>query len=35
VSSEVPVALQVDGDYLGERSEVEFVAVPSVLRVVV
>lgn len=35
VSSEVPVALQVDGDYLGERSEVEFVAVPSALRVVV
>jgi diacylglycerol kinase family enzyme len=35
VSSEAPVALQVDGDYLGERSEVEFVAVPSALRVVV
>jgi diacylglycerol kinase family enzyme len=35
VSSERPVALQVDGDYLGERSEVEFVAVPSALRVVV
>jgi diacylglycerol kinase family enzyme len=35
VSSEHPVALQVDGDYLGERSEVEFVAVPSALRVVV
>lgn len=35
VSSDVPVALQVDGDYLGERSEVEFVAVPSALRVVV
>jgi diacylglycerol kinase family enzyme len=35
VSSPVPVALQVDGDYLGERSEVEFVAVPSALRVVV
>jgi diacylglycerol kinase family enzyme len=35
VSSPTPVALQVDGDYLGERSEVEFVAVPSALRVVV
>ena len=35
VSSESPVGLQVDGDYLGERSEVEFVAVPSALRVVV
>jgi diacylglycerol kinase family enzyme len=35
VSSETPVALQVDGDYLGERSEVEFTSVPSALRVVV
>ncbi|WP_028936704.1 diacylglycerol/lipid kinase family protein [Pseudonocardia spinosispora] len=35
VSSPTPVALQVDGDYLGERSEVEFLAVPSALRVVV
>ncbi|MDT7694138.1 MAG: hypothetical protein QOI75_3505 [Pseudonocardiales bacterium] len=35
VSSDTPVALQVDGDYLGERSEVEFVAVPRALRVVV
>jgi diacylglycerol kinase family enzyme len=35
VSSSTPVALQVDGDYLGERSEMEFVAVPSALRVVV
>jgi diacylglycerol kinase family enzyme len=35
VSSPTPVSLQVDGDYLGERSEVEFVAVPSALRVVV
>jgi diacylglycerol kinase family enzyme len=35
VSSEAPVALQVDGDYLGERSEVEFVAIRSALRVVV
>jgi diacylglycerol kinase family enzyme len=35
VSSPVPVALQVDGDYLGERSDVEFTAVRSALRVVV
>jgi diacylglycerol kinase family enzyme len=35
VSSKIPMALQVDGDYLGERSEVEFVAVPGALRVVV
>ncbi|GAA5151036.1 diacylglycerol kinase family protein [Pseudonocardia eucalypti] len=35
VSSETPVALQVDGDYLGERREVEFLSVPSALRVVV
>jgi diacylglycerol kinase family enzyme len=33
--SDVPVRLQVDGDHLGERSEVEFVAVPAALRVVV
>jgi diacylglycerol kinase family enzyme len=35
VRSEEPLALQVDGDHLGERSEVEFVAVPKALRVVV
>jgi diacylglycerol kinase family enzyme len=35
VSSETPLALQVDGDYLGQHSEVEFVSVPSALRVVV
>lgn len=35
VSSEVPVALQLDGDHLGERSEVEFLSVPDALRVVV
>ena len=35
VSSEVPVALQLDGDHLGERSEVEFLSVPEALRVVV
>jgi diacylglycerol kinase family enzyme len=35
VSCEVPVALQLDGDHLGERSEVEFLSVPEALRVVV
>jgi diacylglycerol kinase family enzyme len=35
VTSQTPVPLQVDGDYLGERSEVEFAAVPRALRVVV
>ena len=35
VHSEVPIALQVDGDHLGERSEVDFVAIPDALRVVV
>jgi diacylglycerol kinase family enzyme len=35
VRSEVPVPHQVDGDHLGERSEVDFVAVPNALRVVV
>jgi diacylglycerol kinase family enzyme len=29
-----PMAFQVDGDYVGERSKVEFVAVPEALRVV-
>jgi diacylglycerol kinase family enzyme len=29
-----PVDLQVDGDYLGTRSEVEFVSVPNALRLV-
>ncbi|MGX7726626.1 diacylglycerol/lipid kinase family protein [Rhodococcus sp. 5G237] len=29
-----PIGLQVDGDYLGLRTEVEFVAVPSILDVV-
>jgi len=29
-----PIGLQVDGDYLGLRSEVEFLAVPSILDVV-
>jgi len=35
VTSPTPVAFQLDGDYLGERSEMEFIAVPSALRVVV
>jgi diacylglycerol kinase family enzyme len=35
VTSEIPVALQLDGDHLGERSEVEFLSVPEALRVVV
>jgi diacylglycerol kinase family enzyme len=35
VTSDEPVNLQVDGDHLGERSDVEFVAVPDALRVVV
>ena len=35
VSCEAPVALQLDGDHLGERTEVEFLSVPEALRVVV
>ena len=35
VSCDTPVALQLDGDHLGERSEVEFLSVPEALRVVV
>lgn len=35
VCTDEPLALQLDGDHLGERSEVEFVAVPRALRVVV
>ena len=34
ITSEEPVNLQVDGDHLGQRSDVEFVAVPDALRVV-
>jgi len=30
-----PVAVQTDGDYLGEHQEVRLVAVPGALRVVV
>lgn len=33
--SERPLALQLDGDHLGERRDVEFLAVPDALRVVV
>ena len=29
-----PMAFQLDGDYLGERGKVEFVAVPEAVRVV-
>jgi diacylglycerol kinase family enzyme len=32
--AERPMAFQVDGDYLGERGKVEFVAVPEAIRVV-
>ena len=35
IVSEEPVNLQVDGDHLGRRSDVEFLAVPDALRVVV
>jgi diacylglycerol kinase family enzyme len=35
VTCETPVALQLDGDHLGERSDVEFLSVPAALRVVV
>jgi diacylglycerol kinase family enzyme len=35
VLSDHPVAFQVDGDYLGERSHVVFTSVPRALRVVV
>ncbi len=35
VRCRTPVAFQADGDYLGERSEVEFTSVPRALRLVV
>ena len=35
ITSSEPINLQVDGDHLGQRSDVEFVAVPEALRVVV
>src|SRR5262249_11565637 len=34
VRSPSPVALQVDGDYLGECDKLEFASVPGALRVV-
>ena len=34
VTADEPVAFQVDGDYLGERSSVTFEAVPKALRVI-
>ncbi|HEX5494886.1 MAG TPA: diacylglycerol kinase family protein [Mycobacteriales bacterium] len=33
LTADRPLALQVDGDHLGERSQVRFTAVPEVLRV--
>jgi diacylglycerol kinase family enzyme len=30
-----PMALQVDGDYVGEREEIRFASVPEALRVIV
>lgn len=35
ITCDEPVNLQVDGDHLGRRSDVEFVAVPDALRVIV
>lgn len=35
IRSEHPLSLQLDGDHLGERSDVEFLSVPGALRVVV
>jgi diacylglycerol kinase family enzyme len=35
VRSDRPLALQIDGDHLGDRRDVEFVAVPDAVRVVV
>jgi diacylglycerol kinase family enzyme len=34
LSAKLPSGLQVDGDYLGERDEVRFTAVPNAIRVV-
>ncbi|MFC9787754.1 diacylglycerol/lipid kinase family protein [Rhodococcus sp. NPDC127528] len=34
IRSRVPIALQMDGDYIGMRSEVEFVSVPHALTVI-
>ncbi|HEV2088616.1 MAG TPA: diacylglycerol kinase family protein [Cryptosporangiaceae bacterium] len=35
LTAERPLAVQVDGDYLGERDELRFAAVPAALRVAV
>lgn len=35
VRTEQPMALQVDGDYVGDRTQVRFTSIPSALRVVV
>ncbi|WP_376768552.1 diacylglycerol/lipid kinase family protein, partial [Pseudonocardia pini] len=35
IRSAEPLALQLDGDHLGSRTDVEFVSVPGALRVVV
>lgn len=35
VTSEVPIGLQVDGDYVGEHARVDYESVPSALSVVV
>jgi diacylglycerol kinase family enzyme len=35
VRTDEPVRLQVDGDLIGERTEVVFTAVPDALKVVV
>lgn len=35
ITSDTPLALQLDGDHLGERTDVEFLSVPAALRVVV
>ncbi len=35
ITSEQPLALQLDGDHLGMRTDVEFLSVPGALRVVV
>jgi diacylglycerol kinase family enzyme len=32
--AEVPIALQLDGEYLGEHDKIDFVSVPSALRVI-
>jgi len=34
IRSSTPIALQMDGDYIGMRTEVEFVSVPDAISVV-